>query len=106
MKDTVCIGLGLVPLTEVNKDEFYTIDIKDTFKSKKIGTLSVKIDFLNEDQPFYKDLIDQKIEKYLHNLVDKMFEVQETKLPEAEGPEFQSSQFGVMIQEHKTHDAR
>ena len=106
MKDSLpsCIGVGLVPLSEAIKDEFYTINIKDTFKSKKIGTLSVKIDFLNEDQPFYKDLIHQKIEKYLHNLVDKMFEVQETKLPES--PEIQPSQVGVMIQEHKTKDAR
>ena len=107
-KDEEFVGEGFVPIIdlaihEVIDDQFYTLKIKTPCKKYTFGEFPVKIEFVNEDQPFFRDIIHQKIKNYLKKLVDQIFEIQDPKLCDDFRTEFQ---YGVMITEKKIDGGR
>ena len=88
---------------EVIDDQFYNLKIKTPCKKYTFGEFPVKIEFVNEDQPFFRDIIYQKIKDCLKKLVDQIFEIQDPKSSDDNRTEFQ---YGVMVTEEKSDDGR
>ena len=97
------VGIGHVPLHDVQENQYYTLKITKLFKKQEIGELIIKINYLNEDQPFYKDLVKKKLKNYFEKIVNQLLEGQETEI--YNGPETEV-QYGVLIHEQKQNIAR
>ena len=77
--------------------------ITKLFKKQEIGELTIKINYLNEDQPFYKDLVKKKLKNYFEKIINQLLEGQDTEIYKGSETEVQ---YGVLIHEQKQNIAR
>ena len=97
------VGIGYVPLSDAQENQYYTFKVTKLFKKQEIGELTIKINYLNEDKPFSKDLAKKKLQNYFEKIINQLLEGQETEI--YNGPET-DVQYGVLIHEQKQNIAR
>lgn len=101
-KDSVFVGVALVPLADVLEGQFQKWNIKG-FDDRSIGHLEIQLDFKHVEKHSEKDKAQQELREHMMNLLKNLYKGHlDTSQMNLTSPKVQ---YGVVVSEKKTSSA-